>query len=300
MRAEARRIGRLWAWGLSVLAGLLLYTVAGAAPAQTTNGVLRHRFRQTLVIEMLDGEGKIKETKTEVKEVVPIDGRYLFGRVMSRDGKPLTPTEERSEARRLERFREAIRDGKRPKGEDDSFDFLTDDFAGFREGVAQEGFEVKKLRTEARKGRDCALLAFSSRSDSSPAGGSTPTKVEDRPGKRSPDAREKKEFEKEFIRSVQGRIWVDQEEGQPAQLEVRLARPIRMSWCMVSIKKFDLDVDFERLEPKVWLAVETKALINIKAFLFLNYNMRVKLVRDQFALMSAESASLETRESGQK
>ncbi len=241
-----------------------------------------------MVIEVLDSDGKVKETKTEVKEVVPINGRYLFGRVVSRDGKPLTPPEERAETRRFEKFRQAVREGKRPKGEDGSFDFVTDDFAGFKEGATTEGFEVKKLRTESVKGRECALLTFSSRPGLPPTGDSPAAKAEPAIARPS-DARDKKEFEKELLRSVQGRIWVDQEDTEPAQLEVRLARPIRMAWCMVSIRRFDLDVDFERLESKMWMPVQAKAQINIKAFLFLNYNMRVKLVRDQFADVTAAS-----------
>lgn len=285
-------IHSLCRWGMAVAAAVLLFDARGASDAQpqTTNGLLHHSFRQTLVIEVLDGDGKVKETKTEVKEVAPINGRYLFGRVVSRDGKPLTPQEERAETRRLEKFQQAVREGRRPKGEDDSFDFVTDDFAGFREGATKEGFEVTKLTIESVRGRECQLLSFSSRTELSPASESPSLSAESASDARPPNTREKKEFEKEFLRSVEGRIWVDQEDREPAQLELRLARPFRLSWCMVNIKRFDLDVNFERLEPKMWLPVQANALIHIRAFLFLNYNMRVKLVRDQFTDVTAAVA----------
>lgn len=269
----------IWLW-LVILLGLVPGRGMTTSAPHGTNSAPHYSYRETIVFEDLDSDGKVKETSTEVKEVFPVDG-YMFARVVSRDGKPLSAEEAKEEAQRLEKFRATIRQGKVPKQDGISFDSVSGEFADVKDGAAQEGMSLEKVGKESILERSCILYTFSGRKKAGtnqPA--ATPPKAESQPSESG--TKERREFGRELMKSIGGRIWMDEEEQSPARLDVKLERPMHVAWCMISIKRLDFHADFRRLEPKLWTLETATALVNIRAFLLVNHTFRVTMTRDNF------------------
>jgi len=111
--------------------------------------VLPYSFRQTTTVETLDTAHKAGQRETKVEEVFPVEGKLLFHRLISRNGKPLSPKEAETETKRLEAFRQAVRDGKKPKQSEQVTD-LTARFSGEElDGRAARSKSVGSIRNSS-------------------------------------------------------------------------------------------------------------------------------------------------------
>ena len=85
------------------------------------------------------------------------------------------------------------------------------------------------------------------------------------------------------VDGVVGRLWIDEEDRKPARGEVRLKTPVRIAFgLLVYIKQFDLDVDFERLEPGVWWPRRAEGIVDARFLIFQPCVRRGTVVNENF------------------
>jgi hypothetical protein len=245
---------------------LLAAAASGMTAAATTLPpswpVLPYSFRQTTVVETLDTAHKAGSRDTKVEEVFPAEGRFLFHQLVRHDGKPLTPNERAAEQKRLESFRQDIRDGKKPKDSEQ----VTDLTARFSSEELDRAFVSEEEGREELRGRRCIVYKFRGR-----------------PGHSINIGGQYQRFFDVAVDGVVGRLWIDEEDRKPARGEVRLKKPVRVAFgLLVNIKQFDLDVDFERLEPGVWWPRKAEGIVDARFLIFQPCIRRGTVVNENF------------------
>ena len=245
---------------------LLAAAVAGMTAAATTLPpswpVLPYSFRQTTVVETLDTAHKTTGKEIKVEEVFPVEGKWLFHRLLCRNGQPLPPKDDEAEAKRLESFRQAIRDGRKPKQSEHVTD-LTSQFSG---EDLERAFISEEAGREVLRGRRCILYKFRGR-----------------PGRSIKIGGQYQKFFDVVVDGVVGRLWIDEEDRKPARGEVRLKKPVSIAFgLLVYMKQFDLDVDFERLEPGVWWPSKAEGTADARFLIFQPCIMRGTALNENF------------------
>ena len=85
------------------------------------------------------------------------------------------------------------------------------------------------------------------------------------------------------VDGVVGRLWIDEEDRKPARGEVRLKKPVSLAFgLLVYIKQFDLDVDFERLEPGIWWPRKAEGIVDARFLIFQPCVRRGTVVNENF------------------
>ncbi|MFA6565025.1 MAG: hypothetical protein WCV00_24185 [Verrucomicrobiia bacterium] len=255
---------------LVLLAAAAASITAAATTLPSSLPVLPYSFRQTTVVETLDRAHKTSERDTKVEEVFPVEGKLLFHRLISRNGKPLSPKEEEAEAKRLEAFRQAIRDGKKPKHSEQ----VTDLTARFSGEELERAFISEEIGRETLRGRRCILYKFRGR-----------------PGRSIKIGGQYQKFFDVVVDGVVGRLWIDEEDRKPARGEVRLKKPVSFAFgLLVYIKQFDLDVDFERLEPGVWWPLKAEGIADARFLIFQPCVKRGQVLNENFKRMPPQES----------
>jgi hypothetical protein len=248
---------------------LLVAAAAGMAAVATvlppSLPVLPYSFRQTTIVETLDTAHKVSGSDTKVEEVFPVEGKLLFHRLVNHNGKPLSPKEEETESQRLEAFRQAIQDGKKPKQSEQVTD-LTAQFSG---EDLERAFISEEIGHEKLRGRQCILYKFRGR-----------------PGRSIKVGGQYQKFFDVVVDGIVGRLWVDEEDRKPARGEVRLKQPVRIAFgLLVYIKQFDLDVDFQRLESGVWWPYKAEGVADARFLIFQPCVRRGTVLNENFKPM---------------
>ena len=247
---------------LALLAAAATGVTAAATTLPPSWPVLPYSFRQTTVVETLNAAHKVEGCDTRVEEVFPVESKLLFHRLIQRNGKPLTASEQEAEAKRLESFRQEVRAGKPPKESEQ----VTDLTARFTGEELDRAFISEETGREELRGRRCIVYTFRGR-----------------PGRSINVGGQYQKFFDVGVDGVVGRLWIDEEDRKPARGEVRLKRPVSVAFgLLVYIKQFDLDVDFERLEPGVWWPRQAEGIADARFLIFQPCVRRGKVVNENF------------------
>jgi hypothetical protein len=85
------------------------------------------------------------------------------------------------------------------------------------------------------------------------------------------------------VDGITGRLWIDEEDRKPARGEVRLKRPASLMFgLLVYVKQFDLDVEFERLEPGVWWPRSADGSVDARYLIFQTYIRHGRVQNENF------------------
>ncbi|MCX7825634.1 MAG: hypothetical protein N2689_08745 [Verrucomicrobiae bacterium] len=240
---------------------LMMARDAAADPAKPP-AVIPYRFRQTTIVEALNTAHQVTRRDVRVEEVFPVEGRYLFHRLVRLNGRPLSPPEEAAEAQREAAFRDAARKGKKPKQPE----VVTDLTTQFTDEELDRAFVSKEIGREQVRGRPCIVYEFRGR-----------------PGRRLKVGGQYQQFFEVVVDGILGRLWVDEEDRKPARGEVRLKHPASLMFgLLVYVKQFDLDVEFERLEPGVWWPREANGCVDARYLIFQTYIRRAHVQNEDF------------------
>ena len=251
---------------LALLAAAASGLTAAATSLPPSWPVLPYSFRQTTVMETLDTAHKVQGRDTRVEEVFPVESKLLFHQLVSHDGKPLSSSEQEAEAKQLESFRQAIRAGRMPKESEQ----VTDLTARFSGEELERAFISEEIGREDLRGRRCIVYNFRGR-----------------PGRSINVGGQYQNFFNVAVDGVVGRLWIDEEDRKPARGEVRLNKPVRLAFgLLVYIKQFDLDVDFERLEPGVWWPRKAGGIVDARFLIFQPCVRRGTVVNENFQRVS--------------
>ena len=225
--------------------------------------VIPYQFQQTTVTEELDSAHSVLERESKVELVFPIENKFLYRRVLSRDGKPLSAEDRLKQRRKESAFRQTLREGKDPK----RHEHITDLTAGFTAEELERAFKMDSMGHEAVNGRRCELFHFNGR-----------------PGSVLRVGGHYQKFFDVVVDGIAGRLWVDVEDNKPARVEVRLKKPVSLFLGLFAyIKQFELDAEFERLEPGVWWPRKAFGIVDARYLIFKQFIMRGNVVNEKFS-----------------
>jgi len=194
--------------------------------------------------ERLDKDGDTTSRETRRYEVYFVKTRPVR-RLVSRNGAPLSASEQAEVDRKAEAQAKAIAEGR-----------TVSEQPGLRLSTLLDSFEFKAVGREERDGRRTLVLDFEPRKR---------TESKDR-GDRAADA---------VTRILIGRLHVDESDLRVARLEARNAPGKKASVATgVKVATFELLMEFGAVDGQVWLPRKVVTLATGRAFLFKTFRIR--------------------------
>jgi len=217
----------------------------------------RYTCRAVEIERKHDGDGRIKETETRTYEVTPIGDR-LAERLISLNGKELSPSEREKEDKRFQKEvedkikwrekKEQKDERARAKGEkEEDDDIEIKDFLRIS--------EITSVRREMFRGHE--VIAF----DFEPRKGFKP-----------------KSRGEDIVSKLAGTIWVDEAAQQIARLEARLTDSYKIAGGMLASIGASTAFSFEqeKIDNEVWLPSSMEANISARVLLVAKFNRSVE------------------------
>jgi len=175
--------------------------------------------------EELDGEGRVKKRRHRRFEVFYVRGRPLR-KLVAEDHRPLSPDRQEREERKVREKAEAIARGE-----------VATERPGIRLSAILERYDFRAVGRETVDERPAVVLDF------------TP-----RPGERALDS-------DNVLRSLSGRIWVDEAEQEVVRARFRNTGRFKVAGGPgASLSGLAVEMDFRKVDGKVWLPLRTEAL----------------------------------------
>lgn len=193
-------------------------------------------FRMVYESEKLDKKGRVKEREERVYQNQPIDGAPYM-RLVEKDGRPLTEKELKKERKREEKYRKRLADKSKPDDQER---------VAFNEELVSR-YNIQRQDMEDIRGRPAYIVSFE------PKSGPLPTK---------------KRMDRALNKSA-GRLWIDAETYEIAQLEFELLDKVKLWWGFIgSIKQMRGCLQREPLDGyhDVWLPSRFDIYMNGRIF----------------------------------
>ena len=188
---------------------------------------LRYESRIVTTSDRLDEAGAITETETREYRRYPLEGE-LYEELILRDGRPLDAGQQRDEREKRDKFIREARERAREGGGRAE----TNDERQVRLGPELLGrYEAAIVGVETVAGEPCWAIAFAPRAGRLP---------------------EKTRIDKALNRSS-GTMYVARSDYGVARVEFRMDEPVRYLLGLATLNQAVGSLDFERVEPDVWL-----------------------------------------------
>ena len=235
----------------AILAGVLLVATAQPAslqtasnpePAEAAGDIMRravdrlidqgdrgaelaYESRIVTTVHTLDGDNEITKTETTLHHRYPLEGE-LYEELLERDGEPLDADDQRDERERREEFLREVRE----RGEDDD-PIETNDERQIDPADLFERFEATVTGVDTIDGEECWVITFVPRAGKLPE----ETRMD------------------HMLNRSSGTLYVTRSDYGVARVEFRIQRPTRYFWGLATLRHAAGRLDFERVEPDVWL-----------------------------------------------
>jgi len=191
-------------------------------------------------VDSIDGDEQVTETETALHKRYPLSGA-VYEELVEKDGEPLDEDELREEQKRKDEFQAkaiaAAEDGDRVE---------TDDERQLRFDQELMGrYRAEVVGQETLRGERCWVVDF-----------------EPREGKLPENTR----MDKVLNRST-GRLYVSQQDHGIMRIEFELNKPVRYVWGLIASLSHGVGgIDFQRVEPNVWIPQRFDMRIDIRVF----------------------------------
>lgn len=228
----------------------------------------QYTFRSTEVDRKLDGSGKVKETETRAYEVTTISGRVVK-RLISINGKELSPQEKEKEDRRIQKDVEQIvkeREKELAKKEKSGGEEKSEDRITMLDIIRIS--EITSVRREVFRGYE--VIAF----DYEPRKGFKPkNRVENLASK------------------LAGTIWVDEKAQQIVRLEARLIDSFKIGGGLLASISPSTAIAFEqeKIGDEVWLPSYADINFSARIMLFAKFNRSVERRYSEYRKVQVDS-----------
>ena len=235
----------------AILAGVLLVATAQPAslqtasnpePAEAAGDIMRraidrlidqgergaeleYESRIVTTVHTLDGDNEVTKTETTLHHRYPLEGE-LYEELLERDGEPLDADDQRDERERREEFLREVRE----RGEDDD-PIETNDERQIDPADLFDRFEATVTGVDTIDGEECWVIAFVPRAGKLPE----ETRMD------------------HMLNRSSGTLYVTRSDYGVARVEFRIQRPTRYFWGLATLRHAAGRLDFERVEPDVWL-----------------------------------------------
>jgi hypothetical protein len=209
----------------------------------------------------LNGDGSIKKQESKEYERFFVNGREI-DRLLAKNSKPLSESEEKKEQQRTEKEVKKYSDAQEARKAEDKQQHQIDLFLN--------ALQYSNGHREVRSGRDTVVYDM--------AGDPTfhATSIEQR-----------------FAKALVGRIWIDEETGELAEMRLRTEQDVRIAGGLLANlhKGFELHLQQTRQPDGVWLATLVQGSGDARAGLLFHPRFRFKQNMGECRLYSVEATS---------
>ena len=199
--------------------------------------------RDTRQVQSLDKHGRLKKTTTSVYQISFL-GSHEIRRLVEKDGRPLSPNEQKKEDDRIRKqvekyVREQQKEENKRVERTRKAELTIQDFL--------EADRFDNPRRERLEGRDVFAFDFEA----------------------NPAFHAKKRVEK-LAQSLTGTIWIDAEAHEVVRLEARFAKSFKIGWGLVGSVHPGTAVTFRQtlVHNQVWLPTYVQAHVSARALFF--------------------------------
>jgi hypothetical protein len=206
------------------------------------------------LLEELDARGAVTSRTVERFEVFYVKGRPVR-KLVATGGRPLDRAEQEAEERRV---REKVDElGKDPSALDDP---------ALRLSAILQRYDFRTVRREDLDGWPALVLEFSAR-----------------PGKRDLEG-------DVVLRSLAGRIWVDEAEAEVVRAEVRNTGAIKLAFGVgATVSGLGVTLDFRKVEDGLWLPARVTAEAEARLLLLKGFRGRSTSIFSHYRRFEAAS-----------
>jgi hypothetical protein len=190
----------------------------------------RYTYRQKRTVDKLDSDGKVTEHTVMLFDVIPVGKDTVF-RMIEKDGRPLTPEEQRKEAEK-EAKRESLRKARK-QGDDDVT--LNEDLLN--------RYNFTYAGAEPVNGRRALVVKFSPKSGALP---------------------EKRRMDR-VLNRLQGTVWIDEATYAIAKADVVLTEPVKFFIGLGAVRSLRFTVEMSAVDGQWLLPRETAVSYDARA-----------------------------------
>lgn len=204
--------------------------------------------------EDLDKQGRVTDSKTRQYESFFVKGRGVR-RQVAEDGRPLDAKRQAEEDKRTREHAEAIAAGK-----------VATEQPKVRLSEILERYDFTAVGRETIDGRPSIVLEF-----------------KPRPGKRDIKG-------DNVLRTLTGRIWVDEAEQEVARAELRNTAPVKFAGGLgASLHTLESLLEFRKVDDRVWLPLRESTTATGKILLLKSFRKRYSRTYSRYRRFQVES-----------
>jgi hypothetical protein len=216
----------------------------------------QYTYTDKHTLNQLDSKGSTRKSEVTAVQVFPGSPEHVgYRRLVVKDGKPLSPDEQKKEdavlQKRIEEAqhrRDQVTPAQRERDRAERLrreQQIIDDAFGV--------FEVEALGRETIEGRPAVLLKFHPRLTYKP-----------------------KTSEGRNMQHLAGKVWVDEQDHQLARVEIEVIDPISIGLGILAKLQKGASIVAERrkFNDEIWLPVRTDVTLNARVLLLKGFNIR--------------------------
>ncbi len=215
----------------------------------------------------LNGDGKVEKTESRKREYIVLYGDTV-GRLIERDGKPLSPEDAAKEEARIQKLMDQRRnesDDERNQRREKKQKDLEEDRKFVRE--VADAYDFTFVGAEPVNGREAWII------DAVPRPGFQP---------QSKDAK--------YLPKFRFRAWIDKQESQLARLHAEVIDTVSWGLFLARLHKGStLDLEQVRLNDEIWLPTHESARLDARLALFKTLRMDVDSLFQDYKRFRAET-----------
>jgi len=226
-----------------------------------------YTFLELNVLRQYDGEGKVKSMRSRTFDIT-IQEDSPYRRLIARDGKPLSESEE---AREKENLRRSIDDRRRETPSQRSKRLA--EYEKRRERQRRflreipNAFEFTTISEERFEGRDVWVIR------AAPRLGYNPQTAEGR-----------------VLGKLAGKLWIDKAELQCAKVEAESVEPVSFGWLLVRVAKgAAIEIAQTRVNDEVWLPKHVLATFRARIGLVKGISGQYEITYSDYRKFQAQS-----------
>jgi hypothetical protein len=223
-------------------------------------------YRSLVTEQRLDSHGGLKKTETMEYEVFWANG-VPVGRLVKKDGRELSPDEQKKENERIDKDSEKAKE-RRQKADEEGKE---SDARGHDLMTASRALELGSITNPRRvqlNGRDTIVADYAG----------------------DPKAKTRNRFE-EVVRDMMGTVWVDEQDHVLVKAEGHFVNNFKIGGGLVANiqKGTNFSMEQRKVNGEVWLPARFEGQGSARALLFLGFNGHIEAVESDYRKFKATS-----------
>ncbi|MBW4038195.1 MAG: hypothetical protein HIU91_04825 [Acidobacteria bacterium] len=230
-----------------------------------------YTYHEHLDIQELDKQGKLKKTTTQDAESIVIDGVHV-DRIVSRDGKPLTPEEAKKEDESIDKQVAKAKERRQKRTEAGKPTAANGDDVITASRILELG-TFSNPRTITYNGRPTILVDYAG----------------------DPHAKTRNPFET-VVRDLVGTVWIDQQDQAIVRAQGHFLNDFKIGGGLLADIKSGTNFDFHntKVNNEVWLPATLDSEGKIRMLLFVGFNGRFRMVMSDYKKFRATSTIIDS------